>query len=250
MDLQYAEDIIFSSGGRESLKTKQERQNNEKNAGNHSATRIAEKTNNSSPPQVTTCATLLPASLLPESRHGSGFTREIITQAACTSTRSWRPIIPRGAPRGMAFFAVRTKDQERPPLRLFPSPRLFLLVIVGAASITAIIVFSVVVARAAKRSRRHSKDTLHLEVPGEQHPQGVRTACQLVSPVYRYCQPFTYPLPSPSNASGLDNVTFRCIELIDAARYLATGFINCIDAPPAARRSAAVAPGATGGRNA
>lgn len=50
--------------------------------------------------------------LLPVHRCGRDC-REIITEAACTSTRLWRPIMPRGAPRGHGIFCQSVEGSEK-----------------------------------------------------------------------------------------------------------------------------------------
>lgn len=75
---------------------------------------------------------------------------------------------------------------------------------------------AVVVTRALKQSRRHSKDTLHLKLPGTQH---LTRAHISMSNMYRLLSSF------PTNSIR----TFRYIECIDILRSLVSDFINCID---------------------
>lgn len=75
---------------------------------------------------------------------------------------------------------------------------------------------AVVMTRALKQSRRHSKDTLHLKLPGTQH---LTRAHASISSMYRLLS------SSPTNSIR----TFRYIEYIDILRSLVSNFINCID---------------------
>lgn len=140
--------------------------------------------------------------------------REIITEAACTSTRLWHPIMPRGAPRGHGIFLPVGRKIRKNRLRL-------LFVFFFFWSPTMCLdqrhhCLAVVVTRALKQSRRHSKDTLHLKLPGTQHLTRVHVS---MSSMYRLLSSF------PTNSIR----TFRYIECIDILRSLVSDFINCID---------------------
>lgn len=139
--------------------------------------------------------------------------REIITETACTSTRLWHPIMPRGAPRGHGIF-YQSAERSGKTASVFCSFFFFW-------SPTMCLdqrhhCLAVVVTRALKQSRRHSKDTLHLKLPGTQH---LTRAHISMSNMYRLLSSF------PTNSIR----TFRYIECIDILRSLVSDFINCID---------------------
>lgn len=138
---------------------------------------------------------------------------EIITETACTSTRLWHPIMPRGAPRGHGIF-YQSAERSGKTASVFCSFFFFW-------SPTMCLdqrhhCLAVVVTRALKQSRRHSKDTLHLKLPGTQH---LTRAHISMSNMYRLLSSF------PTNSIR----TFRYIECIDILRSLVSDFINCID---------------------
>lgn len=149
--------------------------------------------------------------LLPVHRCGRDC-REIITEAACTSTRLWRPIMPRGAPRGHGIFCQSVEGSEK-TASVFRCSLFFLL-------------FNSGVSRSAPSLSCSRRDSRRRSNPVAIRKTRCISNCQEAS----NRQEFNIDVEHVSFiVKFLSRLTFRYIERIDMPRTLVSDFINCID---------------------